>query len=210
MFGIVNLSAFLLAATMVIAVPGPATFYVAAQAHRSSWEAVCAISGIVLGDMILIAASGLGFAGLVSQWPVLLLAVKLAGAAYLSYLAWELLRSRPSDFSAAEQRPVPVANPGSGFVKGVLLTVSNPKPLLFFAAFFPMFIQAGTPTPMPGFYALGLLFELLNLSYFAAIILLLGRLRTCPGLERFFAGSFNRISGYGLLLCCGFILVSLL
>lgn len=193
---------FALASALVIGVPGPATFLVLGQAQVSRHHAARTTLGIVLGDMVLMTASALGFAVLVTQWPLLLLGVKLGGAAYLVYLAWGLWHSYPASESVTSRRD-------NGFVKGLLLTLSNPKPVLFFAAFFPLFIPQPTSEPLHSFATLGLVFEVLNLAYFTALVGLLGLAGKQPGFQRFLAGSFNRVAAAGLLLCAVLMVGSL-
>lgn len=203
MQGVSQLPAFLLAATLVIVVPGPATLYVAGRARHSARSGFLAVLGIVVGDILLITVSGLGFATLVAQWPRLLDVMKFGGGLYIAYLALELLKPQPPSGQAAHGTP-----PAGGFAKALLLTLSNPKPILFFSAFFPGFIDHSAPSAMRSFYLLGVLFEAINLVYFAALIVLVGRLR-----QSRFVGSgrgtyLQKLSGVGLLLCSAFVLLS--
>jgi leucine efflux protein len=208
-----NLASFVLASALLIVLPGPATFYVLAQAQSSRCHAATAVIGIVLGDVVLIIASALGFASLISQWPVLLPIVKVIGAGYLLYLSWTLWTKNTSNLaqhdaqSVLRERTRKVRAEDSGFVKGLLLTLTNPKPILFFAAFFPQFIPVQAPA-IESFLVLGLLFELLNMAYFALIVALLQFLRQHRGFNRLLAGSFNRIGACGILLCSVFMLAS--
>src|SRR5688572_30861779 len=84
--GTANVASFLFAATLVVLVPGPATLYVAGQAHRSAGSAGRAMAGIIVGDLVLITLSGLGFSALVTRWPVMLLVLQLGGALYVTFL----------------------------------------------------------------------------------------------------------------------------
>ncbi|SFM62994.1 LysE family translocator [Rugamonas rubra] len=206
MMSLTQLLPFVLASALVIGVPGPATFFVLGQARISHRRAASATLGIVLGDVLLMTASALGFAALVTRWPLLLLAVKLAGAIFLLYLAWGLWGGA----SPAGQVAQGAAGGSRGFVKGVLLTVFNPKPVLFFAAFFPQFMPEPTTAPLQGFAALGLVFELLNLAYFAALVALLTVAGNQRGFQSFLKGNFNRVAAVGLLLCSGLTVASLL
>jgi leucine efflux protein len=200
MLGIQHTLSFLLAATAVIIVPGPATLFVASAARDSARRAIHATAGIIAGDITLITAAGLGFAALVARWPVVLTAIKLVGALYLAYLGLELVRSRPSS--------TPSDAPPAGarvFLKGLGITLTNPKPLVFFGAFFAMFIAPGAPSQLAAFYLLGGLFQLINVVYFATIITVVTRLRATAGFARFAAGRFNRacgalLVGYGAVL----------
>jgi leucine efflux protein len=194
--GLHSLGAFVAAAALVIVVPGPATLLVAGQAHRSGWHAARATAGVVAGDLVLITLSGLGFAAVMQQWPALGLVLTMAGALYVAWLGLQLLRSAPASPSA------PAAEaPSAGFLQGLTLTLTNPKPVLFFGAFFPLFIDRADGHWMTGFYALGAIFEAINLVYFGALIGLVSRLRRVTAWRGLGRGRIHQLSGGGLLLC---------
>ena len=197
-----HLSSFLLAAGLVIVVPGPATVFVAARAQRGTHSAGWATAGIVAGDLVLIGLSGLGLSALFSRWPALLLVVKISGALYVAWLGLQLLRP-----IGTQRTEIPG---DGGFVMGLLLTLTNPKPILFFSAFFPMFIDPATHSWLGSFYLLGVWFEALNLAYFGTlswVVIALQRSGALGGLsERW----LRRISGCGLLLCAALIVTSAL
>jgi leucine efflux protein len=206
MFGIQNLASFLLASTLVIVLPGPATFFVLGQARHAAADAGRAALGIVAGDVILIGLSGLGFSALVARWPLLLTAIKLGGAVYIAWLGVGLLKSRSAATGSESATQAPCV--GRSLLQGLLITLTNPKPILFFAAFFPMFIGSGTAMPARSFYTLGACFEALNLAYFAAIIAAMVHDRRARWFARFLDGGFQTASGMGLLCCAGLILAS--
>lgn len=166
--------AFVPAALLVIASPGPAMLLVLGALARSRRHALVAVLGLAVGDLLLISLAGLGLAGLVLRWPVLLLALRWLGAAYV---AWMGLRSlwaslRPPQPQAAAGTPP--ASPHAGFRAALLLTLFNPKLVLFFAAFLPLFLDPRQAHWLLGFFGLGALFELLNLAWYALLIGALG------------------------------------
>ena len=191
---------FLLASALVIVVPGPATLFVAGRAHASTRAAVAAVAGIVAGDVVLIALSGLGVAALVARWPNLLDAVRIVGALYVAWLGVGLLRAPTALAATAAQR----AHAGDA-LRGLLLTLSNPKPILFFAAFFPLFLDPAAASTMQGYYRLGAWFELLNLAWFALLVLAVRRLRRSDALAALPRGLVHRLAGCGLLLCAALV-----
>jgi leucine efflux protein len=200
-----NLLSFLAAATLVIIVPGPATFYVLGAAYRSLAGAIASVAGIVAGDVVLILLAGLGFAAVVSQWPMTLSVIKAVGSIYVVYLGVDLLRSKPA--AGGDVRTTKATNPG-GFVQGFLITVTNPKPIIFFAAFFPMFIDRDSGSSGASFLLLGVWFEIVNLVYFAAIITIVIQLRGRSVFDRFMTNSLTRASGSGLVACGTLIILS--
>lgn len=204
MAGLHGLATFIPAATLVIVVPGPATLLVAGHAYRNGWQAARATAGVVLGDLVLISLSGLGFAALMQQWPRLGLSLTVLGALYVAYLGWRSWRASPSPCAQ------PRASPGSSFAQGLALTLTNPKPILFFGAFFPLFIDPAKSDAghwMSGFYALGAIFEAINLLYFAVLIGLVSRLRRSTLWPRL---PVHRIGGGGLMLCAALMLAAAL
>lgn len=202
MSGVQHLGAFMLAALLVIVVPGPATLFVLGQARNAATRAVLAVAGLVVGDLLLITAAGLGLGALLQQWPAALLVLRILGAAYVAWLGVALLRSAPSR---------DVASPPSraAFGPALLLTLLNPKPLLFFGAFFPLFLSnasADSTDWLAGFLSLGLVFELINISWFAVLIAGVTLLRQHAGLPT--GVWLNRLGGLGLLGCAVLVLTS--
>jgi leucine efflux protein len=137
----------------------------------------------------LISAAALGLAAVLVQWPLLLNLLRWAGAVYIAWLGLGLLR-RPA--AASDRNTVPAG----GFVKALLITLGNPKPLLFFAAFFPLFMEADGRGWLLRFYLLGGLFELLNIASYALLLAMLSRLRGRMPQTAWLA----RVCGAGLLL----------
>ncbi|WP_329605230.1 LysE family translocator [Undibacterium hunanense] len=175
----------------------------AGQARQSGRRAVLivAVAGIVCGDVLLITLSAAGFAVLMQSLPWLLPAMRVLGAAYLLYLGIAILRSS----AAPAQQPSPAH---AGFTRGLLMTISNPKPVLFFSTFFPLFIPASQSSVVQGFVMLGLVFESINVLYFVLLCSLLtwankrlSQQSSSGWLRRLQAGGIQKICGGGLLLC---------
>jgi leucine efflux protein len=198
------LFSFALAAILVIIVPGPATLLVGSQAHRSHAHAAWATLGIVSGDLVLITLAGSGFAFLMTRFPWLGQTIRGIGALYLAYLGWNLLRR------AATRRGAADISERNSFLQGLLITLSNPKVILFFSSFLPLYIRTDTQTPVADFYFLGAVFEVINLGYFFALVLLVRQLAKWRTPDTASRHSLARISGTGLLLCAAFMLLRVL
>ncbi|MBC3910687.1 LysE family translocator [Undibacterium umbellatum] len=155
-----NLLSFILASCFVIIVPGPATLLVAELARFSTQRAAVAVAGIVMGDIVLIALSAAGFAVLMQSLSWLLPGLRMLGAAYLLYLGIGLLCNRNLT-KQQESKPA-----SASFVRGLLITISNPKPILFFSTFFPLYIPPAQSSAVQGFIRLGAMFEVINVLYF--------------------------------------------
>ncbi len=100
-----------------------------------------AMAGLMLGLLILLGASLFGLS-LISQYPLVLDTVKVLGAAYLAYLGVQSWFSRGSSFGSGVQMS---GSQWALFRTGIWVSLSNPKAILFFAAFFPKFINFSAP-----------------------------------------------------------------
>lgn len=157
------LGAFILASVLVVISPGPATLYVLRRSEGPLGEPVKAVAGIVAGDVVLISLSAIGVAALVMRFPELASAMKLAGAGYVTWVGLNLLTSGQSD--SEQSQPILRSSLAGGF----LITLSNPKAILFFAAFFPLFMDGHAPAGGQ-LLRLGAIFEMVNLAFYGLFI----------------------------------------
>ncbi|MDN3296572.1 LysE family translocator [Streptomyces ficellus] len=139
--------AFAAMSVLVIMIPGPSVLFVIGRAlAHGRRTAMATVLGNVLGSYVLVVAVALGIGAAVERSAAVFLAVKLAGAAYLVFLGVQALRHR-EDMRAALHRTtatVPAA-PARGdlrtVVDGVVVGVTNPKGIVFFAAVLPQFVD---------------------------------------------------------------------
>lgn len=130
---------FLLACVIIVIVPGPAVTLIVANSLRHGRRAgLLNVAGIQLGLVFTLVVVLIGLASLVATMGVWFVWLRLAGAAYLIVLGTRLLRS---SFDPAEEGE-PRRPRGGFFTQGLVVSISNPKTLLFFGAFFPQFIDA--------------------------------------------------------------------
>ncbi len=135
--GIVDYSAFIAAVLVFLLLPGPGTLTVlAATAKGGPRGGYAALGGLMLGDWLLMAAAMAGVAALLAAHPLLFRALQYAGVAYLLWVAMQLLRGRAD--APAQERP---ALSAAYFRQGFLITVINPKAIVFYMAFLPLFID---------------------------------------------------------------------
>ena len=148
--------------------------------------------GGVTGFLVLIAASLAGLGAVLAASETAFLVLKLAGAAYLIVLGIRLWRAPPPAVAASLAEAAPNrAGPARLYRQGFLVAVSNPKALVFFAAFLPQFMVPGAPFWLH-FLVLGGTFALVELLYELLVAGLAGRI--APWLAR--AGRwFNRVTG---------------
>lgn len=142
-----NLIAFSLAATALVAVPGPNHFYVVSRTVLAGRRSgLTAAVGIEVGTGLHIGLAAVGLSQLLAASPGAMQAVTMTGAGYLLYLAFRALRH-----SSMAQQPRSAAAPSSWFhelLKAAAVNVLNPKVILFFVAFLTPFLdQAGGDIP---------------------------------------------------------------
>ena len=131
-------AAYLVACLIVIIVPGPTVTLILANSLRHGARAgLMNVLGTQIGLAIMIGIVGIGLTSLIEAMGHWFDWLRLAGAAYLVWLGWKMIRS-----SGAAADGQPARTPRGGFVmQGALVALSNPKTLLFFGAFFPQFID---------------------------------------------------------------------
>jgi homoserine/homoserine lactone efflux protein len=131
-------AAYLIACLVVIIVPGPTVTLILANGMRHGTRAgLMNVLGTQIGLAIMIGIVGIGLTSLIEAMGHWFDWLRLAGAAYLVWLGWKMIRSSGEGVDG-----VPPRSPRGGFVmQGAVVALSNPKTLLFFGAFFPQFID---------------------------------------------------------------------
>lgn len=135
---------FFIAIFIFAITPGPGTFALLARALVSGvWSCLSMSLGIVVSDIIYLILSTLGLATIAENYGGLFTVIRIIGAAYLLYLGYKMWTADVDTSFKAE-----VAKSGSknknwinGFIQGFLISVSNPKVILFYIAFLPTFID---------------------------------------------------------------------
>jgi threonine/homoserine/homoserine lactone efflux protein len=130
-------AAFLLACAVIVAVPGPTATLIVANSLRHGLRAgLLNVAGTQLGLAVMIGVVGLGLSSVVAALGHWFDWLRLAGAAYLVWLGWRMLRDGGGAAGA------PALAPRGGFLaQGCVVALGNPKTLLFFGAFFPQFMD---------------------------------------------------------------------
>lgn len=167
------------ATTAVFAyIPGPAMLYAAAQTMaRGRFAGLMASLGIHLGCYVHVFAAAAGLSVLFHAVPALYLAVKLAGAAYLIWLGFNLLRAR--DENAGAIPGIQMKSGRRAFLESITVEVLNPKTAIFFVAFLPQFIDASASFPIwLQFVILGTIVNLMFSSADIVCVLLAGVVMT--------------------------------
>ncbi|MCR4267344.1 LysE family translocator [Nitratireductor sp. ZSWI3] len=132
-------TAFVIVCLIATVVPGPTNMLIVANGMRHGVRAgLLNVVGTLVSLSIMIAVAGIGLTSLIEvaghwfEW------IKLVGAAYLCWLGWKMIRASGE---AAEDRPANAAPRRGFFMQGFLVSMGNPKQLLFFGALLPQFID---------------------------------------------------------------------
>ena len=136
---------FLGAVALISATPGPNIFYVTTRSIRFGFgAAMLAMAGCLLALLIILSASVAGVSAFMLAVPAAFEVLKYAGAAYLIFLGIQTWRAPVADLDASDS-PRETASRFAHFRGGFLVGISNPKLLVFAAAFFPQFIATDAP-----------------------------------------------------------------
>ncbi len=136
MFGIADYGAFCATILVFLALPGPGTFALLTSTGKGGLRAGAAATlGLILGDQVLLWLAVAGVAALLAANPRVFQAVQYAGAVYLAWIGLRLLFAKGGAAS-----PVRIA-PRHYIRQAFLITLLNPKAIVFYMAFFPLFID---------------------------------------------------------------------
>lgn len=136
---------------VVSATPGPNMLLVMSHSARFGWRAaVATMCGCMTALLAMMCISAAGMGALLQAFPTVFDTLRLAGAAYLAYLGVMAWRSPVADAhgtdGSLENAPREAAVPRHLYRQGMLVAASNPKAILFAAAFFPQFLNPAEPT----------------------------------------------------------------
>ncbi|WP_292932734.1 leucine efflux protein LeuE [Noviherbaspirillum sp.] len=192
----------LIAATMVfLMLPGPGTFCVlTCTGQRGLRGGFASLFGLMLGDAALMFLAAIGVAALLQANTLLFKGLQYLGAVYLAYLGIKLLTAKKEQGGAV----VPFSN-SADFRRGFLITIINPKAIVFYMAFFPLFIDPATHQGSTTFAAMGAVISSCTLFYGSMLVLVgnaaakrLARNRRIAAFASRAAGMF--LIGFGIKL----------
>jgi leucine efflux protein len=139
MLGIADYGAFCAAILLFLALPGPGTFALLTSTGKGGFRAGAAATlGVIAGDQVLLWLAVAGVAALLAAHPALFQAVQYLGAAYLAWIGFKLLFAKEGAASPIRIEPRDYAR------QAFLITLLNPKAIVFYMAFFPLFIDPAT------------------------------------------------------------------
>lgn len=200
MFGVADYGAFVAAIIIFLAIPGPGNLALITSTSKGGIKAgLAATFGVIAGDQVLMWAAVAGVATLLATYPAAFHAVQWVGAAYLAWLGFKMLTAKPGS------KPVLNIEPRHYFKQGALITLLNPKAIVFYMAFFPLFVDPAHHQGMVTFGVMAATIAVLTFLYGLMVVLLTyflaERLRANPVITRVLekvAGVF--LIGFGVKL----------
>lgn len=171
--GITDIWTYAVGALLLILLPGPNSLYVLSlAAQRGVRDGYRAATGVFVGDTLLMTLSAAGAASLLKASPPAFTVVKGIGAAYLAWIGFQMIRGavrslRGKSGRPAVQRETPVERP---FRKALIVSLLNPKAILFFVSFFVQFVDPAYSAPVVSFLILGAIIQLFSVLYLTLLI----------------------------------------
>jgi leucine efflux protein len=167
MFGIADYGAFVVAIIVFLAIPGPGNLALLTATGKGGVRAgMAATLGVIAGDQVLLWLAVAGLSAVLINYPSLYSSVKWAGAAYLIGLGYSLFNAQPGD------APVLDMKPDHYLRQGLFITVLNPKAIVFYMAFFPLFVDPKIHMGLITFGFMALTIAALTLAYGLVVVLL--------------------------------------
>lgn len=165
MFGIADYPAFVVAVIVFLAIPGPGNLALITSTGKGGMRAglACAV-GLMSGDQVLLWMAVAGVAAVLAATPAVFGVIQWTGALYLAWLGWKMLTARPGDGPVLKMRT------GQYFRQGVAITLLNPKAIVFYMAFFPLFVNPATHQGLISFAAMAVTIAVLSLMYCATVV----------------------------------------
>ena len=165
MFGIADYAAFCAAIVVFLAIPGPGNFALLTSTAKGGVRGgLAATLGLLVGDQVLLWMAVAGVAAVMASHPHWFLGVQWLGAAYLAYLGVRLVLAGEGSAPPIRIEPRHYAR------QAMFITLLNPKAIVFYMAFFPMFIDPKQHQGWVTFGAMALTIAAISAAYCVTLI----------------------------------------
>ena len=194
MFGIADYTAFVIAIIVFLLIPGPGNLALITSTGKGGVAGgLAATLGVIVGDQVLMWLAVAGVAALLAAYPPAFHAVQWLGAAYLAWLGVRMMRAKAGD------APVLNIQPRHYFRQAFVITLLNPKAIVFYMAFFPLFVDPAQHRGLVTFGVMAATIAALTLAYGLIVVALTHffaeRLRAAPAV----ANGFQKLAGLFLV-----------
>jgi threonine/homoserine/homoserine lactone efflux protein len=165
MFGISDFGAFCVAFVLLLFLPGPGNLALISSASKGGLAGgLASVLGLLVGDQVLLWLTVAGLAAVLKAYPPVFLALQWAGAAYLAWLGYKMLTAPLGEGLSIQ------ITPGHYFRETLLITLLNPKAIMFYLAFFPQFIDPVSHQGWVTFVAMALTIAVLGFVYCMGVV----------------------------------------
>ena len=200
MLGVTDYGTFVASVLVFLLIPGPGNLALITSTGKGGIRGgLGATLGVILGDQVLMWLAVAGVAALLTAYPAAFYAVQWLGAAYLAFLGARMLLARPG------AAPVLHIRPHHYLRQALMITLLNPKAIVFYMAFFPLFVDPARHQGLTTFLFMAVTIAVLTFGYGLVAVLLTHflaeRMRANPVISRLLeklAGLF--LIGFGIRL----------
>ena len=190
MVAIADYPSFVIAVIVFLMIPGPGNLALVTSTGKGGLSGgLAATLGVIVGDQVLMWLAVAGVAALLAARPAAFHAVQWLGAGYLAWLGLRMLVAKPGD------RPVLTIRAGQYFRQAFAITLLNPKAIVFYMAFFPLFVDPARPAGIATFAAMAATIAVLTLAYGALVTVLTHRLASRLHADPRIGRAFGRAAG---------------
>ncbi|MGB5246318.1 MAG: LysE family translocator [Woeseia sp.] len=197
---------FFLASILLALTPGPDNIFVLTQSALSGPRAGLIVTfGLCTGLVVHTTAVALGVAVIFQTSAVAFTALKMAGAAYLVYLAWQAFRAGASNLPGKEAPAIPLRRL---YLRGIIMNVTNPKVSIFFLAFLPQFADPERGSLVLQIFLLGAVFAASTILVFGTVALFAGAIGQWLTRSDAAQRVMNRVAGTVFVLLAAKLLVT--
>jgi leucine efflux protein len=194
MLGVTDYLTFVVTIIVFLAIPGPGNLALVTSTSKGGMKGgLAATLGVILGDQVLMWSAVAGVAALLHAYPDAFNAIQWLGAAYLAWLGIKMILAKPG------AAPVLNITAGHDLRQALMITLLNPKAILFYMAFFPLFVDPATQMGLVtyGFMAATIAFLTFLYGLGATLLtyFLANRMRSNPMIGRM----LEKVAGVALL-----------
>lgn len=193
--GIADYGTCCAAILLFLALPGPGTFALLTSTGKGGFRAGAAATlGLIVGDQVLLWLAVAGVAALLGVCPAVFSAVRWAGAAYLAWIGLKLITAKEGEAAQV----VHIA-PRHYTRQALLITLLNPKAIVFYMAFFPLFIDPSRHQGLPTFAVMALTIAVITATYCLALCAMANAVARQVRVHRRLAKGLERLAGVFLI-----------
>ncbi|NBX54490.1 MAG: lysine transporter LysE [Betaproteobacteria bacterium] len=201
MFGVSDYGAYVAAVLVFLFIPGPGNLAILSSTAKGGVRGgLSSTGGIIVGDQVLIWLAVAGVATILLTTPALFVTIQWLGAAYLAWLGLKMVLAKPGAGAVVD---IPV---GAYFRQSFFITLLNPKSIVFYMAFFPLFLDPAVPPSLVTFAAMALTAAALAALYGLGLSLLAQHLAERVKARPWLSQALQKTAG-GLLIAFGLRLV---